>query len=140
MAERLSSLAERLERDLDADQAGFLPLRLAERVRRASVLPPVVSLGLDCPLCPDQRRHEATVVARLPPATLCVPHLRVAAHHSARFGEIRAETRRTWHILEGQLDEFIRKHDYRFTHEARGEEQSSFRWAVALVAGAEGVR
>jgi hypothetical protein len=69
-----------------------------------------------------------------------VPHLRVAAHHGARFGEIRAETRRTWRAVEGQLDEFIRKHDYRFTSEARGEEQSSFRWAVALVAGDDGLR
>ena len=80
------------------------------------------------------------MVAELGPATLCVPHLRVAAHHGARFGEIRAETRQTWRTVEEQLAEFIRKHDYRFTSEARGVEQSSFRWAVALVAGDEGVR
>jgi hypothetical protein len=64
----------------------------------------------------------------------------VAAQHHPTFGDLRAETRRTWRTIEGQLDEVIRKYDYRFTREPRGEEQSSPRWAIGLVAGAEGIR
>jgi len=140
LAARLTNLEQRVAKVVDGDLAGFTPFRVAKRVRRGRVLPPEVDVGLGCPICPGQQRHEAAAVAQIEPATLCVPHLRVAAVHGARFGEIRAETRRTWQLVEGQLDEFIRKHDYRFTGEARGEEQRSFRWAVALVAGDEGVR
>jgi hypothetical protein len=77
---------------------------------------------------------------RLERATLCVPHLRLAAGQGAAFAAIRARTRQTWHDVEKQLDEYIRKHDYRFQREPRGEEQSSPHRAVALVAGAEGMR
>jgi hypothetical protein len=140
MERQLTQLEERLERIVGADQARSLPARVAARVGRGWTLPPEVSAGLACPICPAQLRQESAVVARLGPATLCVPHLRIAAHHGARFPEIRAETRKTWHVVELQLAEFIRKHDYRFTSEARGVEQGSFRWAVALVAGEEGVR
>jgi hypothetical protein len=140
LSHRLTELEERLDRMVDAEQAGFAPLRVATRLGRGWALRPEAAVGLGCPVCPAQQRQEATVVAELGPTTLCVPHLRVAAHHGARFPEIRTETRRTWRIVEEQLAEFIRKHDYRFTSEARGVEQGSFRWGVALVAGDEGVR
>jgi hypothetical protein len=39
--------------------------------------------------------------------------------------------------LEGQLGELIRKHDYRFKDEERGEEMVSWRWAAGIVAGEE---
>ena len=136
----LSDLDDRLTRGMADDLAGPMILRVAERVRRGSALPSTVTLGLDCSTCLRQQRYEASLVARLEPTTLCVPHLRVAAQHHSSFAALRAETRRTWRTIEGQLDEVIRKYDYRFTHEPRGEEQSSPRWAIALVAGAEGIR
>ena len=136
----MRALEERMSGIVAGDLAGFAPLRLAKRLRRGRVLPPEVDRGLACPLCPAQSRQEAMAVAQLEPSTLCVPHLRVAAYHAPRFAPFRAKTREAWHSLEGELDEFIRKHDYRFNKEARGGEQDSFVRAVALVAGEEGVR
>lgn len=37
--------------------------------------------------------------------------------------------------LEQQLAELIRKHDYRYIHEKRGTEMTSWQRAAALVAG-----
>ncbi len=37
--------------------------------------------------------------------------------------------------LDAQLGELIRKHDYRFKGEAKGEEMLSWRWAAGIVAG-----
>ncbi len=73
---------------------------------------------------------------------LCLPHMdaavwlgkshpnfpRLSAWHNARWGE-----------LVGELDEFIRKFDYRFAREAWGHERSSWQRAMAVVAGRTGV-
>jgi hypothetical protein len=40
----------------------------------------------------------------------------------------------------GEVRELIRKHDYRFSEEARGEEMTSWRRAITLCAGNPGVR
>ena len=56
-----------------------LMVRWAERVRRRSSLPPGVGAHLGCPLCREQLAFEAAAVIPLGSATLCVPHLRVAA-------------------------------------------------------------
>jgi len=42
--------------------------------------------------------------------------------------------------IVADLDEYIRKNDYRFRGEPRGEEQRSPWRAVAMVAGARGLR
>jgi hypothetical protein len=140
LAKRLVELTKRLTRQISADLNGPTLLRVAERIRRASALPPDLTAGLDCPWCAEQLSYEVELVSRLAATTLCVPHLRVAAEHARSFEAIRTETRRTWRTIEAQLDEVIRKYDYRFQREPRGEEQGSPRWAVALVAGDEGIR
>jgi hypothetical protein len=140
LAERLHALDERLTIEISVDLAGPAVLRVAERIRRGSVLPSEVTAGLDCPTCSAQLSYESSVVARLEATTLCVPHLRVAAYHAPAYDQIRTETRRVWRTIETQLDEVIRKYDYRFQREPKGEEQASPRWAVAVVAGVEGMR
>jgi hypothetical protein len=140
LAERLRELSERLARGIGAETDGPAILRLAERIRRGSALPPGVTAGLECSWCDEQLSYEIATVGHLEATTLCAPHLRVAAGHARSFEAMRAETRHTWRTIEGQLDEVIRKYDYRFQREPRGEEQGSPRWAVALVAGEEGMR
>ena len=44
-----------------------------------------------------------------------------------------------WKRLLGELDEFIRKQDYRFREEPIGSERDSWIRAVALVSGQPGV-
>ena len=45
-----------------------------------------------------------------------------------------------WRALQGQLAEFIRKHDYRFTAEGMGEEGSSPRRSIEALSGQKGLR
>jgi len=73
---------------------------------------------------------------------LCVPHLRTAlagAPGRDAFDSLRERALKTQETLLAQLDETIRKHDYRFRHEAAGDEVGSPARAVAHVAGALGI-
>jgi hypothetical protein len=68
---------------------------------------------------------------------LCLPHLRLLL---ARSTAQQAVTLRTWHLavcreLRGQLDELIRKHDYRFQGESIGSEADASRRAIACIVG-----
>ena len=76
-------------------------------------------------------------------AGLCLPHLRMLleqkgnAEHKAQVLAIQQEI---WRTLQGQLAEFIRKHDYRFTAEGMGEEGSSPRRSIEALSGQKGLR
>ena len=73
---------------------------------------------------------------------LCIPHLRVAlasAPNQVAFNALKARSLQTQDLLIAQLNETIRKHDYRFRHEPAGEEKGSPHRAVDHVAGAEGI-
>lgn len=73
---------------------------------------------------------------------LCVPHLRTGLAHAARkdaFDALKDRAIGAQECLHAQLDESIRKHDYRFRHEPAGEESGSAARAVAHVAGARGI-
>jgi hypothetical protein len=68
---------------------------------------------------------------------LCLPHLRLLL---ARSTAQQTVTLRTWHLavcreLRGQLDELIRKHDYRFQTESMGDEADASLRAVARIVG-----
>jgi hypothetical protein len=136
----LRTLAAGLSDAIAVDTAGPTVLRVVERVRRGRTLPPNVVDESSCPWCVMQASYEAGLVHECAATTLCVPHLRAAARHGGSFDRIRTETRQTWRTIEAQLDEVIRKYDYRFQREPKGEEQASPRWAVELVAGVEGIR
>ena len=70
--------------------------------------------------------------------TTRLPHLRLAlpmAPNATVFREMRARALQTQETLIAQLNETIRKHDYRFRHEPAGDEKGSPERAVAHVAG-----
>lgn len=92
---------------------------------------------LRCVACARQARLERDLIA-VAPAPFCVPHLRRALRQGR--ADILEATRPIWHELDNHLGEYIRKEDYRFRGEPRGTEQSSPRWAVALIAGEAGIR
>lgn len=87
-------------------------------------------------------RDEDIATRYVPAGGLCLPHLRLAI--SLGIPE-QAQTLQAWQTqvyqtLVGQLDEFIRKQDYRFASEPVGEEGNAWRRAVAAVVGEEGDR
>jgi hypothetical protein len=68
---------------------------------------------------------------------LCLPHLRTTL---ARAGDVQTRTVESWQSaiyrqLHGELAEFIRKHDHRFSQEPFGDEKESWTRAVAALAG-----
>ena len=71
---------------------------------------------------------------------LCVPHLLQAAEHAdsrkvfSRLVLLQAER---YESIIGELDEFIRKNDYRFGDEPMGEEGTAWLRAIALLVGEE---
>jgi hypothetical protein len=72
-------------------------------------------------------------------AGLCLSHLRMTlgrAKDAARFEAIKAAHLAIWRDLIGELDEFIRKQDYRFADEKIGAEGTSWSRAIDLVSGA----
>jgi hypothetical protein len=70
---------------------------------------------------------------------LCLPHFRrslTRLHDEAVFEALMAAQRAIWERLVGHLSEIIRKADYRFKDEARGEEVGASVRAIAAIAGA----
>ncbi|HEY64102.1 MAG TPA: hypothetical protein G4O02_05975 [Caldilineae bacterium] len=101
-----------------------------------------------CPACVQQEEMEriyihellqhledpALHVAFLKSTGLCLKHLRRAMQQAGKDQQRQAliEMQRTvWRQLVAELDEFIRKHDYRFRDEGFGPEGDS--WLRALI-------
>jgi hypothetical protein len=75
-------------------------------------------------------------------AGLCLPHLRAAlqrAPDSTTFERLRTAQLTAWQRLAAELDEFIRKQDYRFTREPSGAEADSWQRAIGLTSGEPGL-
>lgn len=75
-------------------------------------------------------------------AGLCLPHLRLAvcrANDEAAFVALRDAAIAKQERLLAQLDEVIRRHDYRFVGEPWGEERGAATRAVQHVVGARGL-
>lgn len=72
---------------------------------------------------------------------LCVPHLRLTLSLAApKEAQLLRNIQLTlWEALLDELDEFTRKQDHRFQHEASGKEADSWRRALRLVAGEAGL-
>jgi len=69
---------------------------------------------------------------------LCLPHWRRAlalAEDGTAVEMLVRVQRAALARLEGELSEFIRKHDYRFTAEGWGPERDSWRRAIAMMSG-----
>ena len=72
---------------------------------------------------------------------LCLAHLRRAMELSRdqdAFLRLIEISRKTLHALEQELQEFIRKCDYRYRDDKHGSEMDSWRRAVAWIAGQQG--
>jgi hypothetical protein len=108
-----------------------------------------------CPVCVQQEEMEALAVAALMAglgdeelraalrgsAGLCLPHLRralQAVRSRTAFDILVGIARDRYAALRAELDEFIRKNDYRFQHEGMGAEGDSWRRAVDLMTGRPG--
>ena len=107
-----------------------------------------------CPACRTQHEAEARYLEALLALVdaapellegradgLCRRHTRAALRRGGPASErLVAQTRRAVQRLLGELDEVIRKEDYRFRHEARtAEERAAPGRAVAWAAGADGL-
>jgi hypothetical protein len=91
-------------------------------------------------LAQEDERMQAALKSS---AGLCLPHLRRAlelARDQAAFERLLAIAQEKMAELAGELDEFIRKNDYRFNKEGFGAEGESRRRAIAWMVGAKGVR
>jgi hypothetical protein len=112
-----------------------------------------LSPQVPCPVCAQAETAESalitTLVEGLPGENgllqayqasegLCLPHLRQALS-TARDPAVSAALVETqcaiWEKLEGHLSEIIRKLDYRFREEPRGEETGAAARAVAALSG-----
>jgi len=105
-----------------------------------------------CPACRTEdeaiERYGLTLLAHLDEPEradayaqaggLCLPHLRTVL---TQADDAQARTVQAWQLaiyrgLYGELAEFIRKHDHRFSQEPFGAEKDSWTRAVAALAGA----
>lgn len=69
---------------------------------------------------------------------LCLPHFRrtlARVRDEAVFEALVSAQRAIWERLVGHLSEIIRKSDYRFQHEPRGEEVGGVKRAIAALSG-----
>ena len=140
-----------------ADRLLALPSPVASPRRRAAVLAVLgrpASLGLEaavawglaspaaCPACLDQAGAEqalSMLVDEREHGALCLSHFLLGLLNAADARAQRslaAGQSEAYRDIVASLSEFIRKRDYRFTHEPPGEEADSPERAVALVAGA----
>jgi hypothetical protein len=67
---------------------------------------------------------------------LCLPHLLAALQQGgAGLALVLQHQAQAWQGLEAELNEFVRKSDYRFSDEASGSERDAWRRALLLLSG-----
>lgn len=105
-----------------------------------------------CPACVQQEEMERIYLQELlrrqddprlwsafaTSGGLCLPHLRLALRQvedDRQRLELLNTQRAIWERLQHDLDEFIRKNDYRFRHEGFGAEADSWLRALAAISG-----
>lgn len=117
--------------------------------RQALALAEHLGPQTECPACQYQAAMEAAVTTRLLEgreerlAGLCLPHFLLALRLPAgaqRRASLVSRQAEVWQDLYADLDRYVYKHDYRFRDLPWGKEIDSPSRAVALVAGAKGVR
>jgi hypothetical protein len=105
-----------------------------------------------CPACVQQEEMERIYLRELlrrqddphlwpafaASSGLCLPHLRQALRQTEddrQRQELLSVQGEIWKRLQHDLDEFIRKNDYRFRHEGFGVEADSWLRALAAISG-----
>jgi hypothetical protein len=69
---------------------------------------------------------------------ICFPHLTIAIEKypgHRNLGLLIQRQMKKWESLKAELEEFIRKHDYKYAHEPRGAESDSWKRALEMIAG-----
>lgn len=107
----------------------------------------------ECPACIHLRGMEAAALVAIvealptnerlrvglsqPNGGLCLPHLRgaLAVAPPDAFAFLQESTIARLTALQGELDEFVRKYDHRFSKEEWGAERDSWQRAVAWMVG-----
>jgi len=86
--------------------------------------------------------HDAALqIAFAQSSGLCVPHVTRLIAHGAAHHHLRAflsAQQERWQTLQAELQEFIRKLDYRFAHEPYGNEADAWQRVIVLMAGLPG--
>ncbi len=99
----------------------------------------MIDLALATLLESLSREDQPMRLALAASAGLCLPHLRRAfelTRDETAFKALRSMTQDKLARLKHELDEFVRKNDYRFQHEGFGAESDSWRRALAWLVGA----
>lgn len=140
----VNTLVKALEANAD------LPSRLFRRGQPE--LSRALASSAECPACALEQDAEQrsvkillnhvsdTVIAETYRQTggLCLPHFQLALSHAsqATLKTLTGWQAEVWRQLRGELDELIRKHDYRFRSEPMTEaEEDAWRRAVAALVG-----
>jgi hypothetical protein len=120
--------------------------------RGAPDLARALAASQDCPACVLERgaeeREVKVLLHHVDDAALgdayqraggiCLPHFQLALSHASAGAvkQLAGWQAAAWSRLRGELDELIRKHDYRFHSETvTGEEADAWQRAVAAVVG-----
>jgi len=107
---------------------------------------PAVRTGQgECPFCGAMTAAAEALLESAPAgqAALCLPHLCAALGSTRRRERVQALANTAlaqFNTLEEELSELIRKSDYRFRDEPRGQEATSWTRTARLLAGAPAVR
>lgn len=159
----LPDLLEDVERDLarikpgkTADRVPFWHKLWPRKQNRSeqAIDPPFVQ---HCPFCHRQAEIERELLqellvalsnaefqAKLGAATgLCLTHFTRSIHmaeNDRQRAVLLAGQRASLQRNMAELEELVRKHDYRFLHEPRGSEMTAWRRAAQLLAGNRGIR
>jgi hypothetical protein len=131
--------------------------KLWRKWRRQPLLSNSEPLFLQCRLCERQAEIEQQLISEL--LTLvsredlqtqisratgfCLAHVTQALRSANSDTQRIALLEHQYACLQrnfGEIEELVRKHDYRFLHEPRGEEMTAWRRAVELFVGNAGVR
>lgn len=147
----LNSVARELEGQTRQPRSRLDRLQAALDTRQPQRSPYLVPEE-PCPACLHARKSELNYVSTLlehwydeelqaafrHSPGLCIPHLRVTLGHAVdpeKLEAIKTVQLEIWQGLIAELDEFIRKQDYRFSHEPKGSERDSWSRAIDLVSG-----
>jgi hypothetical protein len=141
LAERVAGAGEEIARAAPLALGPFELSTPAARRARAE-LARRLGPGRGCAVCAAQVAAEEAAVDSVDGA-MCRVHVLLAARAGGAQGALTlalSDGERGWRSVVADLDEYIRKNDYRFRDEPRGDEQRAPWRAVALVAGGRGLR
>jgi hypothetical protein len=137
---------KQMHEDLDRRQPAAATEAIVARLQPKAQCPAcahrdsMIDLALDSLLEALNRSDEPMRLALSDSAGLCLPHLRRAfelTRDETSFAALRFMSRAMLARLKHELNEFVRKNDYRFQHEGFGPEGDSWRRALAWLVGEE---